>query len=111
MKDKIKAQEIRELNDTFRQTFKGGRVVTTLVVDALGGEAKAKVIAAVQGFTNFHKANDPHHEHDFGSFTVDGGFYCWKIDYYDLAMSQHSLDATNPDATIRVLTIMCADEY
>ena len=37
--------------------------------------------------------------------------YYWKIDYYDLAMSQHSLDATNPEATIRVLTIMCADEY
>ena len=111
MKDKIKAQKIRELNDAFRKTFEGGRVVTTQGVDALGGEAKAKVIAAVQGFTNFNKANDPHHEHDFGSFTVDGGFYCWKIDYYDLAMSQHSLDATNPEATIRVLTIMCADEY
>ena len=111
MKDKIKAQKIKELNDTFRKTFEGGRVVTTQGVDALGREAKAKVIASVQGFTKFHKANDPHHEHDFGSFTVDDGFYCWKIDYYDLAMSQHTLDATNPDATIRVLTIMCADEY
>ena len=111
MKDKIKAQKIRELNDAFRKTFEGGRVVTTLGVDALDGEAKDKVIAAVQGFTKFHKANDPHDEHDFGSLTVDHGFYCWKIDYYDLAMSQHSLDPANAEATIRVLTIMCVDEY
>ena len=111
MKDKIKAAKVRALNDAFRQTFTGGRVMATQGIDALGGEAKAKVIAAVQSFTNFHKANDPHHEHDFGSFAVDHGFYCWKIDYYDLAMSQHSLDPTNAEATIRVLTIMCVDEY
>ena len=111
MKDKVKATKIRELNDAFRRKFAGGRVVVTHGVDILSGEVKAKVIAAVQNFTNFHKANDPHHEHDFGSFAVDAVFYCWKIDYYDLAMSQHSLDATNPDATIRVLTIMCANEY
>ena len=34
----------------------------------------------------------------------------FKIDYYDLAMSQHSVEAAKPEATIRVLTIMRADE-
>ena len=111
MKDKVYAAKVRELNDALRQTFKRGRVMMTQGVNALDDELKAKVIAAVQGFGKFHKANDPHHEHDFGSLTVDHAMYYWKIDYYDLAMSQHSLDPTNDEATIRVLTIMCADEY
>ena len=111
MKDKVSATKIRELNDAFRQTFKGGRVLVTQGVEALGGEVKAKVIAEVQSFAKFHKGNDPHHEHDFGSFTIDGQRYCWKIDYYDHAMSEHSVDPTKAEATIRVLTIMRADEY
>ena len=111
MKDKIKPLKIRELNDTFRRTFAGGRVVVTQGIGSLSGELNEKVLAAVRNFNNFHKANDPHHEHDFGSFNVAGKLFCWKIDYYDLAMSQHSVDPANAEATIRVLTIMCADEY
>ncbi len=111
MKDKTKTAKIKELNDAFRRTFKGGRVVMTQGVDALGGEVKSKIVAAVQTFNNFHQANDPHHEHDFGSLAIEGGRYFWKIDYYDLAMSQHSVDPTNAEATIRVLTIMCASEF
>ena len=103
--------KIRQLNDAFRKSFTGGRVMLTSGVNALNKETQANVLAEVRSFNEFHKPNDPHHEHDFGAFTIDGQRYIWKIDYYDLAMSQHTFDPTNPEATIRVLTIMCADEY
>jgi hypothetical protein len=37
----------------------------------------------VQRFASFNADNDPHDEHDFGSFEVAGGKFFWKIDYYD----------------------------
>ena len=103
--------KIRALNDTFRKTFIGGRVMLTKRVNALGKETQANVFSAVQSFSKFHKPNDPRHEHDFGACTIDGQRYIWKIDYYDLAMNEHTVDPTNAEATIRILTIMCADEY
>ena len=100
-----------ELNDALRTTFTGGRVMMTAGVNEMESEAKAKLITAVRTFDRFDKGNDPHGEHDFGSVEIDGKKFFFKIDYFDLAMSQHSVDATNPDATIRVMTIMRADEY
>ena len=111
MKQNCDTARIRELNDAFRTTFTGGRVMMTNGVDALGPSAKAELLSAVRSFSSFTTANDPYCEHDFGSIEVEGQKFLWKIDYYDMAMGQHSVDATNPEATIRVLTIMRADEY
>ena len=41
------------LNDNFRSTFVGGRVVMTQGVDALPLDTKARVILAVQSFDKF----------------------------------------------------------
>lgn len=62
-------------------------------------------------FSKFEKDNDPYGEHDFGSVKLDEATFFWKIDYYDWAMSQGAFDPANAEATIRVLTIMFADEY
>jgi hypothetical protein len=106
-----KSDRIRVLNDNFRSTFVGGRVVMTEGVDALPIDTKARVILAVQSFSNFTKDNDPHGEHDFGSFSVEGETYFYKIDYYALDMDGGSEDPADPKKTTRVLTIMRADEY
>ena len=111
MGEKPDKARIRELNDVFRMTFTGGRVMMTREVNELEPETKAKLVAAVQSFDRFDKANDPHGEHDFGSIEIDGEKFFFKIDYYDLAMNQHSVNAANPEATTRVLTIMHSDEY
>lgn len=102
---------IRLLNDNFRTSFVGGRVVTTAGVAGLPVDTKALVLLAVKSFSNFSRDNDPHHEHDFGNFEIEGQEYFWKIDYYDLDCRFGSQDPANPAQTTRVLTIMRADEY
>ena len=106
-----KSDRIRVLNDNFRSTFVGGQIVMTQGVDALPIDTKARVILAVQSFSNFTKDNDPHGEHDFGNFNVEGETYFFKVDYYALGMEAGSEDPADPKVTTRVLTIMRADEY
>ena len=105
------ARLIRILNDNFRSTFVGGQVVMTQGVDDLPLDTKARVLLAVQSFSNFTKDNDPHGEHDFGSFEIEGETYFFKVDYYALDMDGGSEDPADPNVTTRVLTIMRADEY
>ena len=107
----MSAEKIRELNDRFRTTMTGGRVIMTAGVDALPSDVKAMVIRRVATFSEFTPDNDPHGEHDFGSFTLAGRKLFWKLDYYDSAMQYGSEDPADPSKTIRVLTIMLAEEY
>jgi hypothetical protein len=105
------SDRIRVLNDNFRSTFVGGQVVMTQGVNALPLDTKAHVLLAVQSFSNFTKDNDPHGEHDFGNFEIEGELYFFKLDYYSLDMDGGSEDSADPSVTTRVLTIMRADEY
>ena len=104
-------QKIRELNDTFRSTMTGGKVFMTAGVDALPSDVKAMALRRVATFTEFTPDNDPHGEHDFGSFELAGRKFFWKIDYYDGACEFGSEDPADPAKTTRVLTIMFAEEY
>ena len=65
-------KKIQQLNDAFRTTMTGGRVMMTAGVDALPSDVKAMVIRRVATFSEFSADNDPHKEHDFGSFTLTG---------------------------------------
>jgi hypothetical protein len=105
------SDRIRLLNDNFRTTLVGGRMFMTAGVNALPVDTKARVLLGVQSFDKFTEDNDPHHEHDFGSFEIEGETYFFKIDYYALDMAGGSEDPADPEKTTRVLTIMRADEY
>jgi Protein of unknown function (DUF3768) len=59
----------------------------------------------------FIEDNDPHGEHDFGSFEIEGRKLFFKIDYYDKDMRFGSEDPSDPSKTARVLTLMLAEEY
>jgi hypothetical protein len=106
-----KAERIRELNDAFRTTFHGGRVLLTSGVAALPDDTKAKIIAAIKAFTEFDEGNDPHGEHDFCSVQVDGIEVFWKCDYYDTDIRFGADDPSDPEHTTRIATIMRCDEY
>jgi hypothetical protein len=106
-----KTARIRELNDAFRRTFVGGRVMLTAGVDALPDADKAAVLAKVRTFDAFNGDNDPHREHDFVSFEHGGVKYLAKMDYYAADMRYGSEEPSDLSKTIRVLTVMRADEY
>lgn len=102
---------IRELNDALRKSFAGGKVLITQGVDALSDNDKVALLAKVRAFDDFHRDNDPRHEHDFVNVEHDGTRYFGKIDYYAKDMEGGSEDPADPLQTMRVLTIMRADEY
>lgn len=102
---------IRALNDAFRTTREGGRVVATKGVAALPAETFSTLMDKVRTFTAFTTANDPLGEHDFGVVEHEGERFFFKIDYYDKAMEGGSDDPTDPARTARVLTVMKAYEY
>ncbi len=107
----LKSAKIAGLNDQLRRMFMGGKIMMTAGINALPDHTKAAILSAVRNFTTFTEDNDPHGEHDFGSFEVDGEKCFWKIDYYDKSLEAGSEDPADPEVTTRVLTIMLASEY
>ena len=106
-----KTETIRALNDKLRHDFSEGRAVMTTGIAALGPETVARIVRTIAVYDDFCHANDPHEEHDFGSFDVAGHKFFFKIDYYDSTLEFGSEDPSDPAKTTRVLTLMLAEEY
>lgn len=106
-----KSKRIAQLNDHFRKTGQGGRIVATQGFGALPEEDQQQIFSLVRMFNNFSQDNDPHGEHDFGAVEYKDERIFWKIDYYDPEMIMHSEDSADPEKTVRVMTIMLASEY
>ncbi len=113
--------EIARLNDWLRENITSpgnNRVVMTIGIAALIGDVaqfrgfrkRAELLRAVRDFDTFNPSNDPYREHDMGSFEFEGASCMWKIDYYNRDLSAGSEDPGDPFQTVRVLTIMRADE-
>jgi hypothetical protein len=102
------AERIRDLNDAFRRSFAGGKVMTTAGIAALPDEMRAEVFDRVRTFEAFSTDNDPHSEHDFGGFPLAGQKFFWKIDLYE---EPEVKGANGQPVTTRVLTIMLAEEW
>jgi hypothetical protein len=106
-----RTKKIRDLNNLFRDTLIGGRVVFSMAVAALPLSKRQEVVGKVTEYKDFTYENDPHYEADFGAFKFEGDRYFWKIDYYDKKLENGSEDPADPKQTTRVLTIMLAEEY
>ncbi|HOY78371.1 MAG TPA: DUF3768 domain-containing protein [Hyphomonadaceae bacterium] len=108
---------IANQNDAFRSSAQHakhlvGQRVHTHGIEALGLEIVLDIWSHVRRFETFTADNDPHAEHDFGSFKhpVAGNVF-WKIDYYDRSFKFGSENPADPAVTARVLTVMLAEEY
>jgi hypothetical protein len=106
-----KTVRIAALNDAFRQSFLGGKVLLTSGILALPPADIQAITDRVRRFNEFTEANDPYGEHDFGSFAYRGKTIDWKIDCYDNRLTWLSPNAADPRVTQRVLTIFLAEEY
>ena len=102
---------IRELNDAFRRSFTGGRIVITKGIAALPASDQTAILEKVRTHADFEPGNDPYSEHDFGAFDHEGVWIFWKFDAYDQALAYGSPDPADPSVTTRVLTVMLAEEY
>lgn len=114
-------REIARLNDWLREhiTSPGNnRVVMTSGIATLIGDVtlfrgfrkRAELLRAVRDFDAFDRGIDPYGEHDMGAFEFEETPCLWKIDYYNLDLTAGSENPADPFETVRVLTIMCADE-
>lgn len=103
--------KIRELNDLLRIYNIGGMINITAGVQAQNSEIIDQLFAQIRSYHTFTPDNDPHKEHDFGSITLGGVKYFWKIDYYDPTFTRLSDNPADAKVTNRVMTVMLADEY
>ena len=104
-------QRIRQLNDEARIFLTDGTVFVTRGISALPTDDQAAIYERVRTFADFNLDNDPHGEHDFGTFDHKGDRIFWKIDYYDRQLQYRSPGPADPRVTKRILTIMLAEEY
>jgi len=99
------------LNDQFRRSFKGGRVVVSPGVEALPKADLIAVLQKVKEFDGFIPAFDPSDERDFGVFEHNGERYLFQINYYTKDMAGRSTDPGDIDKTVRILNIKKALGY
>lgn len=109
-------KQIAQQNDRFRQgdpSIPGQRFVTAGINELLKQLEipQEDLTQAVTEFSDFTEDNDPHGEHDFGTFEFHRHKCFWKLDLYNLDYSMGSDDPSDLSKTRRILTIMLADEY
>ncbi|KAB2800003.1 DUF3768 domain-containing protein [Brucella anthropi] len=109
--NKLQASVISALNDRLRKYGQGGRIMMTPGIAALEQSEIFDIVQAIRNFNSFTEENDPYGEHDFGFVQVRQHSVFWKLDYYDESLTMHSPDPADPNVTVRVMTIMLADEY
>jgi len=107
----VATTRIRDLNDAFRTSFSGGRVVMTIEVQALSFADREELVRRVRTYDTWTKDNDPFGQHDAGEIEFKEFTWLWRIDCYDAECKTGSEDWANPDVTTRVLTLMNASEW
>jgi hypothetical protein len=110
MNEVLKRLKIKQQNDLARRRL-ACRTVMTCGIAALSPDDQLNIVNQVRNFDQFNQDNDPHGEHDFGSFKYGKEKIFWKFDYYDKSLEYGSEDPSDPAQTTRVLTTMFAHEY
>lgn len=94
---------IRQLNDDFRRTGKGGRIQFTPEVAELDPHVRGRALSYLIHFSSFSDMLED--EHDSGVFRFAGYSWVWAIGYRKKDGTGVSEDPSDPDKTLRVLTL------
>ncbi|HBY68218.1 MAG TPA: hypothetical protein DEG69_10945 [Flavobacteriaceae bacterium] len=94
---------IRQLNDQFRATFRGGEVVKTIGVEHLTPSEYKKLKNSIQSYNSF--SNDNQDDHSFGHIFLENQEFYFKIDYYCQKKLKFSDNPADDKNTNRVMTI------
>src|ERR1700691_5086901 len=98
--------KIMALNDQLRISFKGGRVQMTPSVYELDDRLRGRALSVLARYDKFH----PDSEHDGGTFIFAGFSFEWRIEYRAADCTGVSPDPTDPQKTLRVLTLYTIDD-
>ena len=98
--------KIIALNDQLRTNFKGGRVQMTRGVYELDARLRGRALSVLARFDEF----DATSEHDSGVFIFAGYAFEWRIEYRGKDGTGVSPDPSDPELTLRVLTVYAADD-
>jgi hypothetical protein len=98
--------KIIELNDQLRTTFKGGRVQMTRDFYDLDNRLRGRAMYAMSRYNKF----DEESEHDWGVFIFAGYSFEWLIEYRGIDGIGTSPDPTDPEKTLRVLTLYATSD-
>jgi hypothetical protein len=102
---------IADLNDAFRRAIPNGRCFITRGVMATCKDNLLTLLQQVRDFNAFTPDNDPYGEHDFGTIIIGNQKLLWKIDYYSGLDLETGAENPGSSNTVRVLTIMLAEEW
>lgn len=98
---------IRQLNDQFRKMVAQDypdNVIETYPVVKLSWSELQDIFERISSFSDFDDTVGP--EHDFFSFDYKGRRYAVKINYFAGDLTHPSPDPSDPDRTVRVMTII-----
>ena len=100
------------LGETPSQPIQGRMHLTSSLAMAEDGLA-LEAVQAVGAFDIFEPENDPSGWHDFGAVDIRGEKIFWKIDLYEADSDfRYGAEAPdNPATTMRVLTVMMAQDW
>ena len=94
---------IAELNDEFRKTGKGGRIIMTRAVADLSVETITRAVAIVKTFNDFNEDNDPYGEHDFFRFEVAGETFFSIVNWVHVSEDLFTFERRINDCLIQCL--------
>jgi hypothetical protein len=99
-------EQIIALNDQLRTNFKGGRVQMTRGVYDLDERLRGRALSVLARFDKFDAAS----EHEAGVFIFAGYAFEWRIEYRGKDGTGVSPDPSDPEQTLRVLTLYAAND-
>ncbi len=104
-------EKIAVYNDLCRKSLGlHGLIVNSPGIYALPCVEQLRVYSKVAHYEHFTPFTDPKDERSSGGFNHQGIAVVWKIDYLSPDMNWKSDDPSDPVKTMRVLTIMLAEE-